>query len=146
MLHPEQVVTYPYADSLPARLWRRIDAWEDAEERKAEKRGMDDEPVTYHHDLSIPQGCRVGGFPSWHTTDLHPMNCEACAAPMVLLLTVDSREWDGANGSWMPTEEWDVAEHLRDSRPTQLTIGRGGLLNIFACPTEPGHPHQWSLQ
>ncbi|WP_199919174.1 hypothetical protein [Streptomyces sp. NRRL S-1824] len=146
VLHPEQVVHYPYAGSLPTRLWKRIDAWEEAQERKAEKDGLDDELVTYHHDLSIPQGCRVGGFPSWHTTDPYPMNCEACAAPMVLLLTVDSREWDGANGSWMPTEEWDVAGYLRDRCPTKLTIGRDGLLNIFACPTEPGHPHRWSIQ
>lgn len=146
VLHPEQVVHYPYAGSLPTRLWKRIDAWEEAQERKAEKDGLDDELVTYHHDLSIPQGCRVGGFPSWHTTDPYPMNCEACAAPMVLLLTVDSREWDGANGSWMPTEEWDVAGYLRDHCPTKLTIGRDGLLNIFACPTEPGHPHRWSIQ
>ncbi|MFK0253153.1 hypothetical protein [Streptomyces sp. NPDC090445] len=146
VLHPEQVVTYPYAGSLPVRLGARIDAWEERQERKAEKYGLEDELVTYHHDLSIPPGCRVGGFPSWHTTDPHPMNCEACAAPMVLLLTIDSSEWDGGSGSWMPTEEQDVAEHLREPRPTQLTIGRDGLLNIFACPTEPGHPHRWSIQ
>ncbi|MFF9984702.1 hypothetical protein [Streptomyces erythrochromogenes] len=146
VLHPEQVVTYPYAGSLPVRLWRRVDAWEERQERKAEKCGLEDELVTYQHDLSIPPGCRVGGFPSWHTTDPHPMNCEACAAPMVLLLTIDGSEWDGGSGSWTPTEEQDVAEHLREPRPTQLTIGRDGLLNIFACPTEPGHPHRWILQ
>ncbi|WP_405632895.1 hypothetical protein OG933_43160 [Streptomyces sp. NBC_00016] len=146
VLHPEQVVTYPYAGLLPARLEKRIDAWETAQERKAEKHDLDDELVTYHHDLSIPQGCRVGGFPSWHTTDPHPMNCEACAAPMALLLTIDSNEWDGAHGSWMPTEEWDVPAQLRDRCPTKLTVGRDGLLNVFACPTEPGHPHRWSIQ
>ncbi len=148
VLHPEQVATYPYVDSLPVRLRRRIAAWEDAEERKAEKRGLTDDLdlVTYHHDLSIPQGCRVGGFPSWRTTDPHPMNCEACGTPMALLLTLDSHEWDGANGSWMPLEERDVSEPLRNSRPTHLTIGRDGLLNIFACPADPGHPHRWSLQ
>ncbi|MFF8554140.1 hypothetical protein ACF058_15020 [Streptomyces sp. NPDC015501] len=96
--------------------------------------------------MSIPQGCRVGGFPSWNTTGSHAMNCKACAAPMVLLLTLDSSEWSGANGSWMPHEEWTVAERLRDRNPTQLTIGRDGLLNIFACPADPGHPHRWSLQ
>ncbi|CAM5462280.1 hypothetical protein [Streptomyces badius] len=146
VLHPEQVVTYPYAGSLPARLEKKIAAWEEKEERKAEKRGPDDELVTYHHDLSIPQGCRVGGFPSWHTTDPHPMNCVTCAAPMLLLLTIDSNEWDGASGSWMPIEERAVPEHLRDRRPTKLDVGRDGLLNILACPTEPGHPHRWSLQ
>ncbi|OQR65671.1 hypothetical protein B6E66_02350 [Streptomyces maremycinicus] len=146
VLSPEQVVTYPYAGSLPTGLGARIDAWEEAEERKAERNGREDELVTYHHDLSIPQGCRVGGFPSWHTTDPHPMTCEACAAPMELLLTVAGREWDGADGSWMPVEERDIAEHLRDLTPTKLTIGRDGLLNIFACPTAPGHPHRWSVQ
>ncbi|MET8331965.1 hypothetical protein [Streptomyces sp. NPDC005181] len=48
VLHPEQVVTYPYAGSLPGRLGARIDAWEEAQERKAEKDGLDDELVTYH--------------------------------------------------------------------------------------------------
>ncbi|WP_423835082.1 hypothetical protein [Streptomyces manipurensis] len=54
----------------------------------------------------------MGGFPSWHTTGPHPIDCGTCAAPMVLLLTVDSRQWRGVDGSWMPIEERDVAEHL----------------------------------
>ncbi|MFI5475754.1 hypothetical protein ACIA6D_36835 [Streptomyces cacaoi] len=87
----------------------------------------------------------MGGFPSWHTTDPHPTNCEACAAPMVLLLTVDSREWDGANDSWMPTEEWDVAERLRDSRPTQLTIDRDGLPTPKPANRPPQPPEQTGL-
>ncbi|MFD5099477.1 hypothetical protein [Streptomyces albidochromogenes] len=145
VLHPEQVVTYPDAGSLPARLGKKIDAWEEARVREAEEEDLDD-ALTYSHDLSVPQGCRVGGFPSWHLTDPHPMNCEACAAPMVLLLALDGYEWSGVNGSWMPTEERDVAEHLRDSCPTKLTIGRGGVLNIFACPTEPAHAHRYGLQ
>ncbi|MEV6259338.1 hypothetical protein AB0M42_01005 [Streptomyces sp. NPDC051784] len=146
VLHPEQVVTYPYIGSLPSRLSKRIESWEAAQERMAEKHGLQDELVTYHHDLSIPQGCRVGGYPSWHTTDPHPMGCEACAAPMTLLLTVDSSEWDGAHGSWMPTEEWSVPGRLRDRCPTKLTVGRDGVLNLFACPVDAGHPHRWSLQ
>ncbi|MFI8004681.1 hypothetical protein [Streptomyces sp. NPDC086010] len=146
VLHPEEVVTYPYAGSLPSRLEARIDAWEEAQERRAEKEELDDEWVTYHHDLSIPQGCRVGGFPSWHTTDPSPVHCEACAAPMALLITVGSREWDGRDGSWMPVEERDTAEDLRDPCPTRLTVGRDGLLNVFACPDDPGHPHRFSVQ
>ncbi|MEV0415166.1 hypothetical protein AB0I68_31335 [Streptomyces sp. NPDC050448] len=147
VLHPEQVVTYPFAGSLPARLCSRIDSWEEAQERKAEQHDLDDDDlITYQHDLSVPQGCRVGGFASWHTTDPAPMNCGACATPMVLLLTIDSREWDGANGSWMPVEERAVPGDLRDRCPTKLTIGRDGLLNVFACPNEPRHPHRWSIQ
>ncbi|MFE7056974.1 hypothetical protein ACFVAO_17395 [Streptomyces californicus] len=146
VLHPEEVATYPYADSLPPRLWKKIDSWEDAEARRAEQRDQDEEPPTYHHDLSIPQGFRVGGFPSWRTTDPQAVNCEVCAAPMNLLLTLDSYEWSGADGSWMPIEEGNIAERLRDRCPTQLTFGRDGLLNIFACQADPGHPHRWSLQ
>ncbi|MER7760176.1 hypothetical protein [Streptomyces sp. NPDC097619] len=146
VLYPEQVVTYPYAGSLPARLWRRVETWEEKAERAAEKRGTEDEVVTYHHDLSLPPGCRVGGFPSWHTTDPHPMECADCGAPMALLLTLGGSEWDGGSASWMPVEERAVPEHLRNGRPTHLVFGRDGLLNLFACPADPGHPHRWSLQ
>ncbi|WP_327119028.1 hypothetical protein OG206_22920 [Streptomyces sp. NBC_01341] len=121
-------------------------AWEGVQERRAGKEELDDEWVTYHHDLSMPQGCRVGGFPSWYTTDPSPMNCEACAAPTILLITVSSREWDGRDGSWMPVEEGDTAEDLRDPCPTKFAVGRDGLLNVFACPTDPGHPHRFSVQ
>ncbi|WP_407990522.1 hypothetical protein [Kitasatospora sp. CMC57] len=65
---------------------------------------------------------------------------------MTLLLTVDSREWDRAYGSWMPVDERDVPGHLRDRSPTKLTLGRDGLLNIFACPDDPRHPHRWNVQ
>ncbi|MFD7420478.1 hypothetical protein ACFV6M_08525 [Streptomyces californicus] len=65
---------------------------------------------------------------------------------MNLLLTLDSYEWSGADGSWMPIEEGNIAERLRDRCPTQLAFGRDGLLNIFACQADPGHPHRWSLQ
>lgn len=141
---PSRSSTTRTAGSLPTRLWKRIDAWEEAQERKAEKDGLDDELVTYHHDLSIPQGCRVGGFPSWHTTDPYPVNCEACAAPMVLLLTVDSREWDGANGSWMPTEEWDVAGYLRDHCPTKRDRRTAGLCSrVWALPGLLDAPSVW---
>lgn len=37
VLHPEQVVTYPYADLLPEELCARIDAWEDALKAEAER-------------------------------------------------------------------------------------------------------------
>ncbi|MET9677599.1 hypothetical protein ABZY68_31585 [Streptomyces sp. NPDC006482] len=37
-LHPEQVVTYPFAGLLPEDLCARIDAWEEALEEEAEER------------------------------------------------------------------------------------------------------------
>ena len=63
VLHPEQVVHYPYAGSLPTRLWKRIDAWEEAQERKAEKDGLDDELVTYHHDCRFHRVAAWAGSP-----------------------------------------------------------------------------------
>ncbi|MFI6063020.1 hypothetical protein [Streptomyces sp. NPDC051286] len=147
VLHPEQVTTYPFAGLLPEDLCARIDAWEEALEEEAEKVADDGapEPPAYQYDLSIPPGWRVGGFASWHLTDPSPMNCQACAAPMDLLLTIDSREWDGGSGSWKPLEEQDLPTH-RFATPTKVTVGRWGQLNVFACPANPSHPHRWSIQ
>lgn len=146
VLHPEQVVTYPFAGLLPESLCARIDAWEEALEAEAEQSGEDeDELVGYQYDLSIPPGWRVGGFASWHSTDPSPMDCQACGAPMELLLTIDSSEWDGGSRSWKPLEERDLAPYA-GATPTQVVVGRSGELNVFACPADPGHPHRWSIQ
>ncbi|MEU8828120.1 hypothetical protein [Streptomyces sp. NPDC048636] len=91
-------------------------------------------------------GWRAGGFASRHVTDPARMDCASCAAPMELLLTIDSSEWDGGSGSWIPVEERDAPSHLVSATPTEVTVGRWGELNIFACPADPGHPHRWSLQ
>ncbi|MFD5895405.1 hypothetical protein [Streptomyces sp. NPDC060366] len=148
VLSPEQVVTYPFAGLLPEELRERIYAREDAfeEEEEAEDRdGEAAEPPMYQYDLSIPPGWRAGGFASWHLTDAHIMKCSACATPMELLLTIDSSEWDGGSGSWQPLEERGLPPH-RFATPTEVTVGRWGELNIFACPADPGHPHGHSIQ
>ncbi|WP_371525468.1 hypothetical protein OG302_04355 [Streptomyces sp. NBC_01283] len=166
VLQPEQVVTYPFAGLLPEDLCERIYAREDAleealeaalEEQAEQERteeheyegegggGDDDGLIRYQYDLSIPPGWRVGGFASWHTTDPSPMNCLTCTTPMQLLLTIDSSEWDGGSGSWKPTEERDLTPHPF-ATPTKVIVGRAGEANIFACPTDPGHPHRWSIQ
>ncbi|MFC8918090.1 hypothetical protein ACFT5C_20200 [Streptomyces sp. NPDC057116] len=147
VLHPEQVVTYPFAGLLPEDLRDRIEAWEEALEEEAEERedADEDEPAGYQYDLSIPPGWRVGGFASWHTTDPYPMDCPACATPMDLLLTVDSSEWDGGSESWKPLEEADLPAH-RSATPTKVIVGRAGELNVFTCPADPRHPHRWSIQ
>ncbi|MFH9089410.1 hypothetical protein [Streptomyces sp. NPDC017673] len=158
VLHPEQVLTYPYADLLPEELCARIDAWEDAVEAEAERAGGEQagtwqagetgdghtvEPPRYQYDLSIPPGWRVGGFASWHATDPYPMDCPACGTPMHLLLTVDSSEWDGGSGSWRPLED---RSGRRSATPTEVVVGRWGELNVFACPEHPEHPHRWNIQ
>ncbi|MFJ9686214.1 hypothetical protein ACIRRX_11050 [Streptomyces bacillaris] len=65
--------------------------------------------------------------------------------PADLLLTVDSSQWDGGSGSWKPQEEPDLPL-FRSARPTEVTVGRSGELNVFACPERPGHPHRWCVQ
>ncbi|MFB7368435.1 hypothetical protein ACFC0D_01080 [Streptomyces sp. NPDC056222] len=142
-LHPEQVVTYPFAGLLPEELSARIDAWEEALEEEAEQQADEEEvePVGYQYDLSIPPGWRAGGYASWHATDPHPLDCLTCGTSMHLLLTVDSSEWDGGSRSWTPVEDQD----LRPT-PTRVTVGNHGELNIFACPDDPGHLPRWSLQ
>ncbi|MBT2397000.1 hypothetical protein [Streptomyces sp. ISL-100] len=147
VLHPEQVVTYPFAGLLPEDLCARIDAWEEALEEESEQAEAEDpdEPIGYQYDLSIPPGWRVGGFASWHATDPAPMDCLSCSTPMELLLTIDSSEWDGGSGSWKPLQERDLDGHSSVT-PTEVIVGRAGELNVFCCPAEPGHPHRWSIQ
>ncbi|MFD7629873.1 hypothetical protein ACFV7Q_28275 [Streptomyces sp. NPDC059851] len=147
VLYPEQVDTYPFAGLLPEELCARIDAWEEAMEEAAEEEddGSAAELPGYQYDLSIPPGWRVGGFVSWHRTDPSPMDCGACATPMHLLLTVDSSEWDGGSKSWAPVEEQELPPRPT-AEPTGVVVGNHGELNVFACPSDPGHPHRWSIQ
>ncbi|MFF0018548.1 hypothetical protein [Streptomyces sp. NPDC005374] len=147
VLHPEQMVTYPFAGLLPEELCDRLDAWDVALEEEAEQTAgaSTTEPLGYQYDLSIPPGWRVGGFASWHATDPYAMDCLTCATPMHLLLTVDSSEWDGGSRSWKPLEDRSRPAH-RSATPTMVTVGRWGELNIFACPDDPRHPHRWSIQ
>uniref|UniRef100_A0AAU2VR31 DUF1963 domain-containing protein n=1 Tax=Streptomyces sp. NBC_00008 TaxID=2903610 RepID=A0AAU2VR31_9ACTN len=156
VLYPEQVATLPFAGLLPEELCAGLDAWEEALEEAVEdaedEEGAEDaegaegaDPVGYQYDLSIPPGWRVGGFASWHATDPFPMDCGTCATPMELLLTIDSSEWDGGNGSWKPVEDRDLDAYPY-ATPTKVIVGRAGELNLFACPNDPGHPHRWSLQ
>ncbi len=39
----------------------------------------------------------------------------------------------------------DLPTHLY-ATPTEVTVGRSGELNVLVCPTDPDHPHRWSLQ
>ncbi|WP_406210412.1 hypothetical protein OH807_40650 [Kitasatospora sp. NBC_01560] len=146
VLHPEQVATYQFAGLLPEELCARLDAWDETQEEAARPAdGPSARPIGYQYDLSIPPGWRVGGFASWHLTDPYPMDCQACRTPMHLLLTIDSSEWDGGSGSWRPLEDRDLPTH-RSATPTEVTVGRFGELNVFACPVDPVHPHRWSIQ
>ncbi|TJZ58852.1 hypothetical protein FCH28_01445 [Streptomyces piniterrae] len=136
VLHPEQVTEYQYADLLPEALRDRLDALDEEWESETE--------YAYQYDLSIAPGCKAGGWASWHLTDPAAVDCR-CGAPMDVLLTLASSEWDGGSGSWRPVENTAV-ERGGAATPTGLTHGRWGSLRIFSCPVDPRHPPRLNIQ
>lgn len=139
VLHPEQIVECPYQDYLPSELNARIQAWE---------QDSGDGHATYQYELSIANGWKIGGWDTWHLTDLCRVYCD-CGEEMRLLLTIDSREWEGGH-SWKPLEEPaddpDLPLFPLAHMPTQVTVGRCGSYRAFVCPADPRHPHRMSLQ
>ncbi|ROQ26397.1 hypothetical protein EDD98_6028 [Streptomyces sp. PanSC19] len=128
-LHPEQITEYPWADYLPPPLVERIDAWEDAFEARVGRAAP-----TYQYDLSLAPGWKIGGWESWHRTDLMRVHCDACGAGMRLLLTMDSCE---SQASWGPFPG--------PGCPTGVAAGRDEY-RAFVCPADPAHPHRMSAQ
>ncbi|MFE7413380.1 hypothetical protein [Streptomyces laurentii] len=132
-VHPEQVTDYPYLDYLPAGLGARIDAWEDELVAR-----MGDLAPGYQYDLSLAPGWKVGGWDSWHKTDLVRVFCDACGTEMRVLLTIDSYESCEPDGSWEP---YDLPKGT-----TGIKVGRDGEYRAFVCPADPAHPHRMSMQ
>ncbi|MEU6167840.1 hypothetical protein [Streptomyces tanashiensis] len=129
VLHPERIVEYPFADYLPKALVERIDAWEDAFEERLGRTAP-----AYQYDLSVAPGWKIGGWDSWHRTDLIRVHCEACGSEMRVLLTIDSTE---SQESWGPFPS--------PGCPTGISAGRDEY-RAFVCPADPAHPHRMSAQ
>ncbi|GAB7186487.1 hypothetical protein ATKI12_6318 [Kitasatospora sp. Ki12] len=108
-LRPEQILDLPDQDELPEEL-------HEAAEEFAQRYGLE-----YHRALSCAEGWKLGGWPSWHSTDLAPVDC-GCGARMVHLLTVDS------------------------GLAPDVSVGRFGELRVFVCPTDLAHPVGLDLQ
>ena len=140
VLHPEQVVEYPWWQELPAELGQRIRQWDDGRQLGEE---------TYFSVSQAP-GWKAGGYASWELADLRPMDCPTCRRRMDLLLTISSSESGGA--SWLPVEESHLQPSMADpvwravTEPTGITVGRQGSLRIFACFECPATPYQLDLQ
>ncbi|MFJ3583885.1 hypothetical protein ACIPPS_16840 [Streptomyces sp. NPDC090127] len=130
VLFPEQVVDHPFGDCLPRELDERIQAWEDA---LAERAGA--AAPRYQDDLSLAPGWKIGGWDSWHRTDLVRVFCRECGTEMRVLLTMDAYD---SGGSWGPYPPVD--------RPTGITVGRDGEYRAFTCPSNPTRPHRMSIQ
>ncbi|MBI5231020.1 MAG: hypothetical protein HY876_02520 [Coriobacteriales bacterium] len=132
VVHPEQVIEYPYIGLLPDELSARITAWE---------HDHDDSAVNYQYDLSLAPGWKVGGFADWSLTDPVPMSCAVCGADMTLLFTAASDE-----GS--PTDSWravDGPDEALTGAP-DVQIGRGYSLYVFRCLASFAHPPATAMQ
>jgi hypothetical protein len=139
VVHPEQVREYQYGALLPEALNAQISAWEEQAEQET---GDGRTGPSYHYDLSLAPGWKVGGFANWSLTAPLPMNCGECGAAMTLLFTADSSEWQGTDSSWRPVQE--PAEVSPD--PTEVTIGRAYALYLFRCPVSFDHPPATAMQ
>lgn len=140
VLHPERVTEYPYSQELPDQLKNDLNEWAD-----------DVDPYIYEDSLSIAPGCKIGGWESWHLTDMYELPCEVCGTETELVLKLDSSEWDSSSEPrWRPLEERRLefaTPEGRDARePTTLILGRFGCLNLFLCPRSPTHGHRLTIQ
>ncbi|MBO1336048.1 hypothetical protein [Streptomyces sp. VRA16 Mangrove soil] len=131
VLHPEEVVEYPWFEELDPALQDRIAAWD----------GPDDEGDTYVSDLSTAPGWKVGGYIAWNLTGPARLTCSTCGTELTPLLTAAATEWDSSTTSWIPYED-EPDHHTRAaSTPTHVSPGRGRL-TITICPRDPRHPHR----
>ncbi|MEV4093746.1 hypothetical protein [Streptosporangium saharense] len=136
VLHPERVTEYPYAEELPEGLRTALDEWDDGR---------------YQLLLSIAPGCKIGGWESWHLSDMYGLPCEVCGTETEPLLKLASSEWDAGSGPrWRPLEERHLEQGTLECQetvePTTLNLGRYGALTIFLCPRSVEHGHRLTIQ
>ncbi|MER7492885.1 hypothetical protein ABT033_09675 [Streptomyces pharetrae] len=130
VVHPEEVVEYPYLEVLSPSLQGRIEAWEGPE---------DEEGVQYISDLSTAPGWKVGGHIAWNLTGPARLACSECGAELTPLLTADHREWDPGTTSWIPEEDRRDLAVPGAGVPTGVSPGRGRL-TVAVCPRDGNHP------
>jgi hypothetical protein len=126
---PERVAEFPDVEELPVDLRSQL---ENLDQR---------EGLRYQYALSVARGWKVGGWASWHSTDLLDLSCPDCGGPVTLLLKVDSNEWDGGSERWRPVEDWGIADEELEVAyaPTKVEVARAGELRIFCCLSDVHH-------
>jgi hypothetical protein len=139
LLHPEQIVEYPWWEELPSEVGAAVRAFDDSREF-----GQDS-----YFAVSQAPGWKVGGHANWENTDLIPMTCDNCDQPMSLLLTIGSVESFGTDG-WLPIEDAHLAPGKAGwagaHTPTGVVVGRNGSLRVFVCRGCDEWPVRVSIQ
>ncbi|MEU4342046.1 hypothetical protein AB0H00_12375 [Nocardia sp. NPDC023852] len=156
-LNPERVDEYPDREVYPPELRERLRQWEIAhyptashdavyDEERVEKYGC----TCYQYLLSVAPGCKVGGWTSWHSTDMYAVPCFDCGGETRQLLQLDSSEWDGGSGPrWKPVVDAGTelpSDAEPESEPTGLSHGRYGAMTIFTCRTDTRHAPRFTIQ
>ncbi|GAB4054397.1 hypothetical protein [Catellatospora paridis] len=140
VLHPEQVVEYPWWQELPETLGSQVRAFDDSREFG--------QPSYYA--VSQARGWKAGGYANWGSTDRLPMTCEGCSREMTLLLSMTSAESFG--GTWRTEQEshlepsWTDPRWRDADRPTGVSVGWDDALRVFACLSCPGTPFRLNSQ
>ncbi|WP_203977983.1 hypothetical protein [Planotetraspora silvatica] len=134
VLHPERVTEYPDCEELPEDLQSALNEWDRANS-------------DYQYLLSIAPGCKIGGWETWHLTDMYELPCTTCGTETEPLLQLDTTEWDGGSGPrWQPLEDRDHAPVDWEDEPTSLVLGRWGRLTVFLCPVSAEHGFRMAMQ
>ena len=103
VIHPENVIEYPYIDELSRVEQQAIRDWEATISPPLTLDSVP-EPV-YQYQLSTCPGSKIGGYPQWsgQNSDI-PTNAQG--QPLEYLLTIADNEWGGyAERRWRPIEQ-----------------------------------------
>jgi hypothetical protein len=140
VVHPERVTDYPSWD-LPQDTWKALEPR--FKQLKAET------GWSYQYHLSVSDGTKVGGYPTW-TQDPYWPGCPGCGQRMAHLLTIDSAEFNGQSWrTWLPVEDTPgtgtildlpYEERTRIQRPHGLMLGDMGGMYLFECLRCPDRP------
>lgn len=149
VIHPEQIVEYPYYLELERDLREQVERW-------TARQVPDTEPWDFYSDdesyfrLSISPGWKIGGYIQWGMQDPYPQPCPACGTPTEPLLTIAYEEWNPDSPRWIPYELMpggiiDLVDP-NSMHPSGISI-RGGYNQIIrVCPESADHPHVGLMQ
>lgn len=132
LLNPESVIEYPSLEDLfitNEPLGRVIMEWQ--------KQLGEEEEAIYEYELSVADGCKLGGYENWIQGNERP-KCE-CGNEMEHFLTIAESEFDGGSfGRWCPEECGDIWSVPYETRraiqsPLGIRLGDMGKIFFFVC-------------